>query len=104
MAVDEYTSLSGSTAGQVLLGVDPQRFARIAAWQPQWAGQPRTSIAAAPEPPAPAPAGGTAGRAPAAAARGGRNYRPGFGVRFDRGHRCRRRVWPWPVDAGGRGA
>src|ERR1039457_7086231 len=55
MAVDEYTSLSGSTAGQVLLGVDPQRFARIAAWQPQWAGQPLTSIAAALEPPAPAP-------------------------------------------------
>src|ERR1039457_4205468 len=55
MAVDEYTSLSGSTAGQVLLGVDPQRFVRIAAWQPQWASQPLTSIAAALEPPAPAP-------------------------------------------------
>src|ERR1035441_2970198 len=55
MAVDEDTSLSGSTAGQVLLGVDPQRFARIAAWQPQWASQPLTSIAAALEPPAPAP-------------------------------------------------
>jgi hypothetical protein len=55
MAVDEYTSLSGSTAGQVLIGVDPQRFARIAAWQPQWARQPVASIAAALGPPAPAP-------------------------------------------------
>jgi putative ABC transport system permease protein len=55
MAVDEYTSVSGGTAGQVLLGVDPQRFARIAAWQPGWARQPLTSIAAALAPPAPPP-------------------------------------------------
>jgi putative ABC transport system permease protein len=55
MAVDEYTSVSGGTAGQVLLGVDPQRFARIAAWQPGWARQPLTSIAAALGPPAPPP-------------------------------------------------
>jgi hypothetical protein len=55
MAVDQYTSVSGGTAGQVLLGVDPQRFARIAAWQPGWARQPLTSIAAALAPPAPPP-------------------------------------------------
>jgi putative ABC transport system permease protein len=55
MAVDEYTSVSGGTAGEVLIGVDPQRFARIAAWQPGWARQPLTSIAAALSPPAPPP-------------------------------------------------
>jgi putative ABC transport system permease protein len=38
MAVDEYTNLSGSSAGQVLMAVDPQRFAHIAAWRPGWAG------------------------------------------------------------------
>src|ERR1035441_10000575 len=165
MAVDEYTSLSGSTAGQVLLGVDPQRFVRIAAWQPQWAGQPLTSIAAAIEPPAAAPVvlngdavrirfrgqnvvpalstlvldvyeeGAVAGgqtplyfgtangshssvqpltgcpcvladlTVPAPPpALGAATIRPDFGRRSDRGHRCRRPVWPWPVDAGGRGA
>lgn len=55
MAVDEITSLSGGSGGQVLLGVDPQRFARIAAWQPAWADRPLDSIAAALAPPAPRP-------------------------------------------------
>ena len=41
--VDEYTNLSGSGAGQVLLAVDPQRFARIAAWRPAWAGAGRSA-------------------------------------------------------------
>ena len=53
MAVDEYTNLSGSGAGQVLLAVDPQRFARIAAWRPDWAGgRPLRSLTAALDPPA----------------------------------------------------
>ena len=56
MAVDEYTNFSGSGAGQVLLAVDPQRFARIAAWRPDWAGgRPLRSLTAALDPPAPAP-------------------------------------------------
>ena len=55
-AVDEYTNMSGSGAGQVLLGVDPQRFARIAAWQPNWAaGRPLRSLTSALDPPAPPP-------------------------------------------------
>ena len=56
MAVDEYANYSGSGAGQVLLAVDPQRFARIAAWRPDWAGgRPLRSLTAALDPPAPAP-------------------------------------------------
>ena len=56
MAVDEYTSLSGSSAGQVLVAVDPQRFARIAAWQPGWAaGRSLRSLTATLDPPAPPP-------------------------------------------------
>jgi putative ABC transport system permease protein len=56
MTVDEYTSLSGSSAGQVLMAVDPQRFAHIAAWRPDWAaGQPLGSLTAALDPPAPPP-------------------------------------------------
>ena len=56
MAVDEYTSLSGSSAGQVLMAVDPQRFAHIAAWRPDWAaGRPLGSLTAALDPPAPLP-------------------------------------------------
>ena len=56
MAVDEYTNLSGSSAGQVLMGVDPQRFARIAAWRPGWAaGRPLSSLTSALDPPAPPP-------------------------------------------------
>jgi hypothetical protein len=55
-AVAEYANFSGSGAGQVLLAVDPQRFARIAAWQPDWAGgRPLRSLTAALDPPAPAP-------------------------------------------------
>jgi putative ABC transport system permease protein len=53
MAVDEYTTSSGSAAGQVMVGVDPQRFARIAAWRPSWADQPVGQLAAALDPPAP---------------------------------------------------
>ena len=41
--MDEYTNSSGSGAGQVLLAVDPQRFARIAAWRPDWAGAARSA-------------------------------------------------------------
>lgn len=56
MAVDEYENLSGSNAGQLLLAVDPQRFARIAAWRPGWAaGRPLSSLTAALDPPAPPP-------------------------------------------------
>ena len=56
MAVDEYVNLSGSSAGQVLMGVDPQRFARIAAWRPGWAaGRPLSSLTSALDPPAPPP-------------------------------------------------
>ena len=56
MAVDEYTNYSGSGAGQVLLAVDPQRFARIAAWRPDWAGgRPLRSLTAGLDPPAPPP-------------------------------------------------
>jgi len=55
-AVDEYTNLSGSGAGQVLLGVNPQRFARIASWRPNWAGgRPLRSLTNALDPAAPAP-------------------------------------------------
>jgi len=56
MAVDQYVNLSGSSAGQVLMAVDPQRFARIAAWRPDWAaGRSLQSLTAALDPPAPPP-------------------------------------------------
>ncbi len=55
MAVDEYTSLANGAGGQVLYAVDPQRYARIAAWRPEWAGKSLASIAVALDPPAPAP-------------------------------------------------
>ena len=56
MAVDEYTNLSGSSAGQVLMAVDPPRFAHIAAWRPDWAdGRPLSSLTSALHPPAPPP-------------------------------------------------
>jgi putative ABC transport system permease protein len=56
MAVNEYANYTGSGAGQVLLAVDPQRFARIAAWRPDWAGgRPLRSLTAALDPPAPPP-------------------------------------------------
>ncbi len=55
-AVEEYTNLSGTGAGQTLLAVNPQRFARIAAWRPGWAaGRPLHSLTAALDPPAPPP-------------------------------------------------
>lgn len=53
MAVDEYVNPSGPAAGQVMVGVDPQRFARIAAWRPGWADRPVGQLAAALDPPAP---------------------------------------------------
>ena len=55
MAVDSYTNASGAGAGQVMLGVDPQRFARIAAWQPSWLDRRPAALAAALKPPAPRP-------------------------------------------------
>ena len=56
MAVDEYANLSGSSAGQVLMAVDPQRFAHIAAWRPGWAGgRPLSSLTRALHPPVPPP-------------------------------------------------
>jgi putative ABC transport system permease protein len=56
MAVDQYTNPSGAGAGQAVLAGDPQRFARIAAWQPSWTDRPPEALAAALEPPAPQPA------------------------------------------------
>jgi putative ABC transport system permease protein len=53
-AVDRYTSLSSGTAGLTVLAVDPQRFARVAAWRPGFTSQPLTALAgklAAPAPP-----------------------------------------------------
>jgi putative ABC transport system permease protein len=54
-AVYSYTNPSGASAGQVMLAVDPQRFARIAAWQPGWLGRQPAALAAALDPPAPRP-------------------------------------------------
>ncbi len=53
--VDRYVSLASGTGGDVTLGVDPQRFARIAFWARQFAAQPLASLAARLDPPAPAP-------------------------------------------------
>ena len=53
MVVDEYTNPSGAAAGQIMVGVDPQRFARIAAWPASWADRPVGRLAAALDPPAP---------------------------------------------------
>ncbi len=56
MAVDEYANFPAAAPAQVLLAVDPQRFARIAAWRPDWAGgRPLRSLTAALDPPAPPP-------------------------------------------------
>jgi hypothetical protein len=57
VAVDEYTNLTGAGAAGVVLGVDPQRFARIAAWRPSFAAEPLAALAARLAPPAPPPAG-----------------------------------------------
>jgi putative ABC transport system permease protein len=54
-AVDRYTSLTGGTAGLSLLGVQPQRFARVAYWNHRLAAAPLPSLAAALTPPAPPP-------------------------------------------------
>lgn len=53
--VDNYVSLSSGSGGDVTLGVDPQRFARIAAWQRDWAGEPLPELARKLDPPAPPP-------------------------------------------------
>ena len=54
-AVDSYTSLSSGTAGLTTLGVDPSRFARVAAWQPGLSRQPLAALAARLDPRAPQP-------------------------------------------------
>jgi hypothetical protein len=54
-AVDRYTSLTSGTAGLSVLGVQPQRFARVAYWNHRFAATPLPSLAAALAPPAPPP-------------------------------------------------
>ena len=54
-AVDRYTSLASGTAGLSVLGVQPQRFARVAYWNHSFAAAPLPSLAAALAPPAPPP-------------------------------------------------
>jgi hypothetical protein len=54
-AVDSYTSTASGTAGLTTLGVDPRRFARVAAWQPSLARRPLASLAAGLAPRAPQP-------------------------------------------------
>jgi len=54
-AVDRYVSLSSGTAGLTVLAVDPQRFARVAAWHPGFSSEPLTALAAKLAPPAPPP-------------------------------------------------
>jgi hypothetical protein len=55
VAVDVYSSVSSGTTGSgtVTLGVDPQRFARIANWRPSFAAQPLRTLMARIDPPAP---------------------------------------------------
>jgi putative ABC transport system permease protein len=53
--VDSYISLAGSAAGDVTLGVDPQRFARIASWSPRFATRPLAELTAQLHPAAPPP-------------------------------------------------
>ncbi len=53
-AVDRYTSTSSGTAGLTMLAVDPQRFARVAAWRPGFASEPLSELARKLAPPAPA--------------------------------------------------
>lgn len=53
--VDSYVSLASGTGGDVTLGVDPQRFARIAFWPRRFAAEPLTTLAARLDPPAPPP-------------------------------------------------
>lgn len=54
-AVDSYVSLTGSTVGNATLGVDPQRFARIASWSSRFAAKPLAALAARLHPSAPPP-------------------------------------------------
>ncbi len=54
-AVDRYTSLSSSNSGLTVLAVDPQRFARVAAWRPGFTTVPPAGLARKLAPPAPAP-------------------------------------------------
>ena len=53
-AVDRYTSTSSGSAGLTVLAVDPQRFARVAAWRPGFASEPISELARKLAPPAPA--------------------------------------------------
>ena len=53
-AVDFYTSLtSGDTSGVATIGVDPQRFARIANWRPGFSALPLRTLLAKVDPPPP---------------------------------------------------
>ena len=54
-AVDSYTSTASGTAGLTTLAVDPQRFARVAAWQPGLARRPLADLVAGLDPRAPQP-------------------------------------------------
>jgi putative ABC transport system permease protein len=54
-AVDTYIGLSGGTAGQYTLAVEPARFARIADWPRQVAGRSVASLIAQLQPPAASP-------------------------------------------------
>jgi putative ABC transport system permease protein len=51
--VDEYLNPTGS--GRVLLGVDPQQFAKIASWRASFASQPIADVVSALDPSAPPP-------------------------------------------------
>jgi putative ABC transport system permease protein len=55
VAVDRYISLSSGSAGLTVLAVDPQRFARVAAWRPGFTAQPPAELARKLAPTAPAP-------------------------------------------------
>ncbi|HEY7147788.1 MAG TPA: ABC transporter permease [Streptosporangiaceae bacterium] len=54
-AVDRYVSLTSGSAGLTTLAVDPQRFARVAAWRPGFISQPFVTVARELDPPAPPP-------------------------------------------------
>ena len=54
-AVDRYTSLASGSAGLTVLAVDPQRFARVAAWRPGFTARPLSGLARDLAPRAPAP-------------------------------------------------
>ena len=54
-AVDRYTSLSSSNSGLTVLAVEPQRFARVAAWRPGFTARPLAELARDLAPRAPAP-------------------------------------------------